>query len=52
MLHVVWRSVGRTDSVKVKIFHFLTSVSQRYAAAIHSDYFLVADWSERQELRL
>ena len=30
----------------------LATVSQRLIAAINSNYFLVADWSEGQELRL
>ena len=38
---------------EVKNYHFvLTTVSQRFLAAIRSNYFLVADWSERQEFRL
>ena len=43
----------KTVAVKVKYtLHFFATVFQRSAAAIHSNYFLVADWSERQELRL
>ena len=39
--------------LKCNTLHFvLATVSQRLAYAFHSDYFLVSDWSERQEIGL
>ena len=37
--------------LKSNIHHFvLATVSERLVANIHGNYFLVADWSESQEL--
>ena len=39
--------------LKENILHFvLATISQRLVAGFHSNYFLVAIWSERHELRL